>query len=131
AGIVAYASQPALSFDDPQRAQRNLNALQERASISAAALYTADGALFAKYVRPGDPDPPPRQPTHLTPGQPHIEGERVLLLRYVTQAGERLGSIYLRAEFDSGRRIRDYLHVLAAVMVIGLLAALFVSSWMQ
>jgi PAS domain S-box-containing protein len=131
AGIVGFAAQPALSFDDHDRAQRQLQALQARESIGAAALYTADGAMFAQYARPGHPSPPPRQPTHLVVNQPHIEGERVLLLRTVEQAGEILGTLYLRAEYDSGRRIRAYLNVLGAVMIIGLLAALFVSSWLQ
>src|SRR5688572_20116148 len=40
AGIVAFAVQPALSFDDHARAERNLSSLQARDSISAAALYT-------------------------------------------------------------------------------------------
>jgi PAS domain S-box-containing protein len=131
AGIVGYAAQPALSFDDPDRAQRNLQAFQERQSISAAALYTAEGALFAQYVRPGHAAPPPRQPRHLELNVPYVDGERVLLLRPVVQAGETLGTIYLRAEYDSGGRVRAYLDVLSAVMVIGLLAALFVSSWLQ
>src|SRR5690349_10540032 len=40
AGIVAFAVQPALSFNDHARAERNLSSLQARESISAAALYT-------------------------------------------------------------------------------------------
>jgi PAS domain S-box-containing protein len=131
AGIVGFAAQPALSFDDRDRATRNLRALQERASVSAAALYTAEGVLFAQYVRPGHATPPPRQPTHLVLNQPHIDGGRVLLLRTVEQGGEVLGTIYMRAEHDSGRRVRAYLDVLSAVMIIGLLAALFVSSWLH
>ncbi len=47
------------------------------------------------------------------------------------QAGETLGTIYLRAEYDVGGRVRAYLNMLGAVMIIGLLAALFVSSWLQ
>jgi PAS domain S-box-containing protein len=131
AGIVAFAVQPALSFNDHERAARNLSSLQARDSISAAALYTPDGALFAQYVRPGHADPPPRPPRHLELDRPYIEGERVLMLRPVVQAGETLGTIYLRAEYDIGGRVRAYLNILGAVMIIGLLAALFASSWLQ
>src|SRR5690349_24738465 len=60
AGIVAFAVQPALSFNDHARAERNLSALQARESISAAALYTPEGDLFAQYVRPGHAEAPPR-----------------------------------------------------------------------
>jgi PAS domain S-box-containing protein len=131
AGIVAFAVQPAMSFDDHARAERNLSALQARESISAAALYNPDGTLFAQYVRPGHAEPPPRPPRNLVLDRPYIDGERVLLMRPVIQSGERLGTIYLRAEYDVGGRVRAYLNVLGAVMIIGLLAALFASSWLQ
>src|SRR5688572_2166272 len=131
AGIAAFAVQPALSFNDHARAERNLSALQARESISTAALYTPDGTLFAKYVRQGHADPPPRPPRHLELDVPYIDGERVLLLRPVIQSGETLGTIYLRAEYDIGGRVRAHLNILGAVMIIGLLAALFASSWLQ
>jgi PAS domain-containing protein len=131
AGIVAFAVQPALSFNDHDRAERNLSSLQARESISAAALYTPDGALFAQYVRQGHAPPPARPPGDLEFDMPRIDGERVLLLRPVIQNGETLGSIYLRAEYDIGERVRAYLNILGAVMIIGLLAALFASSWLH
>ena len=90
AGIVAFAVQPALSFNDHTRAERNLSSLQARESISAAALYTSDGTLFARYVRAGHADPPPRPPRNLELNRPHIDGERVLLLHPVIQNGETL-----------------------------------------
>ncbi|MDF3021040.1 MAG: putative histidine kinase, hybrid [Steroidobacteraceae bacterium] len=131
AGIVAFAVQPALSFDDHARAERNLSSLQARDSISAAALYTPEGELFARYVRPGHAEPPPRPPRNLELDRPYIDGERVLILRPVIQSGETLGTIYLRAEYDIGGRVRAHLNILGAVMIIGLLAALFASSWLQ
>src|SRR5213592_1602903 len=53
AAILALGVTPALSFNDLGLAQRSLNALQARESIHAAALYSADGSLFAQYVRSG------------------------------------------------------------------------------
>jgi PAS domain S-box-containing protein len=131
AGIVAFAVQPALSFNDHARAERNLSALQARESISAAALYTPEGDLFAQYVRPGHAEAPPRPPRQLQLDEPYVDGERVLLLRPVVQSGETLGTIYLRAEYDVGGRVRAYLNILGAATIIGLLAALFASSWLQ
>src|SRR6476659_4023571 len=61
--ILSLAVQPALSFNDREGARRNLSALQARASIHAAALYGADGMLFAQYVRPAEPAPPSRVPS--------------------------------------------------------------------
>ena len=127
--ILSLAVQPALSFNDREGAQRNLDALQARASIRAAALYAADGTLFARYFREGELAPPTRVPA-IAPGV-HIDGGRVQLVRKVVQGGETLGTIYLRAQYDVSGRVRAYLSVLGAVMVIGLIAALLASSWLQ
>ena len=69
------------------------------AASCTAALYTPDGTLFAKYVRPGHAEPPPRPPRHLELDVPYIDGERVLLLDDLiatggtaTAAGQLLGS---------------------------------------
>ena len=55
AAILALAVTPALSFNDREYAQRSLDALQARESIHAAALYAADGSLFAQYARADQP----------------------------------------------------------------------------
>src|SRR4051812_25250054 len=127
--ILSLAVQPALSFNDREGAQRNLNALQARASIRAAALYDADGELFTQYVRPGEAAAPTRVP-ELAPGL-HIDGGSVQLVRAVALENEALGTIYLRARYDVSGRVRAYLSVLGAVMVIGLIAALLASSWLH
>jgi PAS domain S-box-containing protein len=129
AAILSLSVQAALSFDDRENAQRNLNALQARASIGAVGLYAADGTLFARYVRPGEAAPPAQMPP-LAQGV-HIDGGRVQLMRAVVQGGEYLGTIYLRAQYDVSGRVRAYLSVLGAVMIIGLIAALLASSWLQ
>jgi PAS domain S-box-containing protein len=129
AAILSLAVQPALSFNDREGAQRNLNAMQARASIHAAALYDAEGALFTQYVRPGERSAPAQVPV-LAPGV-HIDGGNVQLVRRVVQGGEQLGTIYLRAHYDVSGRVRAYLSVLGAVMVIGLIAALLASSWLH
>jgi PAS domain S-box-containing protein len=129
AAILSLAVQPALSFEDLQGAQRNLNALQARDSILAAALYKADGALFAAYTKPSEGPAPARTP-ELAPGIYIGEG-RVELVKRVDQGSETLGTIYLRADYDISDRVRAYLSVLAGVMLIGLIAALLASSWLQ
>ncbi|MEO8062126.1 MAG: ATP-binding protein [Pseudomonadota bacterium] len=129
AAILSLSLQPTLSFNDLEGAQRSLNALQARESIHAAALYSADGTVFAQYVRPGETPAPARLP-RLKPGS-HIDGGRVEHVQTVTQGSEQLGTIYLRAQYDVHGRVRAYLSVLGAVMFIGLIAALLASSWLQ
>ena len=55
AEILGKTSAAALEFDDPKTALENLALLQVRPAISAAAIYTAKGGLFATYVRNGEP----------------------------------------------------------------------------
>src|SRR6185295_14484995 len=50
ADILGRASAPALAFDDPRAARENLSLLKARPQISAAAIYTAKGSLFASYA---------------------------------------------------------------------------------
>src|SRR4051794_2872174 len=58
AEILASSVAPSLVFSDPKSAQEYLNALRANPEISAAALYTADGAPFASYARTDRPAQP-------------------------------------------------------------------------
>ena len=129
AAILSLAVQPALSFQDVEGAQRNLNALQARESIQAAALYAADGTLFAAYTR-AEGIPLPTRAPQLTE-TPRIDGGRVEFAEPVIQGSETLGVIYLQAQYDVSGRVRAYLSVVASVMIVGLIAALLASSWLQ
>jgi PAS domain S-box-containing protein len=129
ASIISLAVQPALSFNDREGAQRTLNALQARGSIEAAGLYTPDGGLFVQYSRPGEPATPLRMPSAAP--EVTLDGGRIELVRGIIQGSELLGAIYLRAQYDVAGRVRAYLSVLGAVMVIGLIAALLAGAWLQ
>jgi PAS domain S-box-containing protein len=129
--ILALSLMPYLSFNDHDGARQHLSALQARESIRAAALYGSDGSLFAEYARAGQPAPPAQRPAQLPADGVFIDGERVLVTKRVAQGGELLGTIYLRAQYDLSGRVRAYLSVLGAVMIIGLIAALLASSWLH
>ena len=84
----------------------------------------ADGSLFAQYTRAGQPPPPPAVPPLLPRDGVHIDGERVLVMK-TGGPGRRGARHYLPARPVRRRgRVRAYLNVLGAVMVIGLIAAL-------
>ena len=131
AAILALGVTPALSFNDREYAQRSLDALQARDSIHVAALYAADGSLFAQYARADQPGPPATRPRIPGGGGLHIDGEHVLVMKPVIQGNETLGTIYLSAQYDLSGRVSAYLNVLGAVMIIGLIAALLASSWLH
>jgi signal transduction histidine kinase len=120
AEIVARASVPALEFNDPKAAAENLAVLKARPGILSAAIYNARGKLFAHYDRGGGPAS--------APGLPEADGTRIdrhegVIFRRVVDNGEILGTVYLRAEFALLERLRDYLGILAAVMVASMLVA--------
>ena len=62
ATILAVSVAPALEFDDPEVAQRNLEAMRIRSRVLIAALYAADGKLYAAYTRSGSGLAPPPAP---------------------------------------------------------------------
>lgn len=127
--ILALSTAPALAFDDHQAAAQNLEALQARPSVRAAALYSADGYLFESYTQRGAQHAPATVPGGI--GGVHIDGELVELLQPIVQNGEKLGTIYLRARYDVLGRVQAYVNILAVVMCISLTVALLLSSWLQ
>ena len=97
ADILGLASAPALSFDDPESAQQNLALLRIRPKISAGAIYTPDGTLFATYVRDGADFQFPAAPG---PEGYRIEGAQLVLVRKINAPEGVVGSVYLRARYE-------------------------------
>src|SRR3954452_13247977 len=56
--ILATSTAAALISGDRAIANRNVNAMSWRPTVLTAALYTADGRLFASFMRPGETTPP-------------------------------------------------------------------------
>jgi two-component system, sensor histidine kinase len=129
ASILALATAPALAFDDPNAAERSLGALRAHAAVLAAALYTPDGSLYASYVKLGQPAPPAKLSSF--PDSMGLWIEEMRVTQRVTQNGESLGTIYLRARFDFLPRILTYLAIILLVTVLGGIASLMLSTPLQ
>ncbi len=129
ADVLARASAPALSFDDRKTAETDLSVMRVRPRVLAAALYTPDGRLFATYERPDANVPQfPERPG----AEGHvIEGGQLVLFRRVVENGEPIGTVYLRALYEPWSRLKDYLSLLAIVMVASLAVAAVLSGWLQ
>jgi hypothetical protein len=97
ASVLAVSTAPALAFNDREAAARHLAALGTRPSIMAAALYSADGNLFAQFVRHRQLPPPPRPPGGVDSAQ--VVGERVELTKPIRFNNETLGTLYVRARY--------------------------------
>src|SRR5690606_30761266 len=56
--LLGHMTEPALTFDDQQLAEQNLNMLRFHPKVNAALIYDADGNLFASYNPVGELSPP-------------------------------------------------------------------------
>jgi signal transduction histidine kinase/CheY-like chemotaxis protein len=103
--------------------------MRVRPRVVAAASYTKDGELFATYNKPGFESIP--FPAHPEADGYRVEGDQLLIYRRVVENGESLGTVYLRALYRPWDRLRDYLTILAVVMVASLAVAALFSGWLQ
>ncbi len=129
ADILALSTAPAVAFDDRAVAQRNLTAMQARPAIRVAALYGMDGKLYAYYSRPGQAPPPAGLP--LARAGAMVSGNQIQFAQPIVQNGERLGTIYLVANYDFAARLRAYLGIFALVILLGMIVALVWSMALQ
>ena len=129
ADILARANAPALAFDDPKAASENLAVMRARPSILSAALYKPSGALFASYRKPDLRD-------GAVPLRPDKEGVRIggneiEVFQPVVENQERLGSVYLRADYRLQERLVDYFAILIAVFLAAFAVAVLMSAVLQ
>ena len=127
--ILGRASAPALQFLDPASADAYLRLLEARPQITAAAIYSANGKLFAGYLRKGSA----ATEFPVLPGitGPRLEGNTVELFTRIVENGEILGTVFVRANYDFEARLAGYLQILGGVMVLSMLVALLVVTRLQ
>lgn len=129
AEIVGSNSVSALTFNDPQSAVNTLAALRSVPDIVSAGIVTPDGHLFARYARnPGlQISNPANMPTRV---QVYTFREDELLLRQpINFQGSQLGTVYIRSDLNQrSARLRRYVGIAAAILLLSLLAALLVSA---
>jgi signal transduction histidine kinase/ActR/RegA family two-component response regulator len=128
AEILARTTAPAVAFNDAASAEATLAMMSMRPMIAAAAVYTADGSLFATYRKEGDRTPFPR---NARPRGPVVRDGALTLLHPIVENDQLLGTVYLRANYELAGRVVDYLLILGAVMLGSLVVAALVSLWLQ
>lgn len=129
AEIIGKTSAPALSFDDPKTARENLSVLQLRPLVTGAAIYTADGNLFADYTTAAGV--PRVLPSGTDRNGYRIEGDQLSILHEVRQNGQLLGVVYLRAGYELWNRLLGYLVIVGLSILASLAVTLAVSAWLQ
>ena len=127
--VVAENSTAALAILNRDDATAVLAAFRAEARIGAAALYDADGKLFAKY--------PQARPDRDFPGRPEADGDRFISSQLVVYEpvlleGRRLGTLYLRSDLGSiYQRLQVYAGLLAVLAVVSFGLAFAISERLQ
>lgn len=96
AQVIATNSTAALAFDNPDDARRVLAAIKAEPHVTAAALYSLDGKLFASY--PGDGASLPGEVPRL--GE-RFGRSRLVVAHSVVQGTNRLGTVYLKSDLGA------------------------------
>ncbi|KQV49140.1 hypothetical protein ASC95_15985 [Pelomonas sp. Root1217] len=129
ADILGQGSATALEFDDSKVATDTLGQLRGDPNINAAAIYTAGGKLFARYVNAATPGA-------ALPAEPPSAGVQVLrsnltVMLPVNGANGRLGAVYVDGRYDVAQWLRDYLLIFGFVLGGSLALGLLVSFRLQ
>jgi PAS domain S-box-containing protein len=131
--IIGINTVSALLFNDPASATQTMMALRVKPNITAAAIYTADGKLFAKYVRHDGATifQMPEQVTEKKAGYRFDEGY-LFLSQPIVSEGERVGMVYIQSDLGEMEiRMKRYASIVIGLLAISLLTAYWVSSRLQ
>lgn len=127
--IIAYNSKGALAFDDPDEGEAVLRSLLAVESMTGAALFAADGSLFAQWQRDGSSALPVSAPTWQ--GRHEFEKE-FFITQYITKRERILGTILLRSDHrERTAYLRSSLGTLAGLILLSGAFTLILSIWLQ
>jgi signal transduction histidine kinase/DNA-binding response OmpR family regulator len=127
--IVGGNSAAALTFDDRRAAVEILSRLREQPAVRGAALYDATLHVFASF----DPLGGSYVPTcaSLQAGA-RFTGESLTVTRPIVLQGETIGAACVESDFSElYERIRGYLVIFAAIMLVSSVVAFLLSARLQ
>ncbi len=128
ADILSRTAAPAVAFNDRAAATATLAMMSSRPAVEAAAIYTANGELFASYRQNGNTR---AFPDSAEPRAARVEDGGMTVFHPIVENNQRLGTVYLRAKYELADRVVDYLLILGGVMLASLAVAALVSLWLQ
>lgn len=130
AQIIGYNSVSAILFNDPQSAQRTLDALKNSTNVASAGVLTLDRHPFAQFNRDNVPvvlELPPLSAERVESYR--FGATHVILMREILSEGKPIGFVYIRADLgELDRRLKRYGLISLGVLLMSLLAALLISS---
>jgi methyl-accepting chemotaxis protein len=128
ANIITANSAAILIFDDQKLATQILSDLKVEPKITSAALYGADGSLFATC--------PTNLPASLLPKSPQLKevqahANYLALYHPVMNDRKRVGTLFIRANLSLGRHLEADGVVLMIVLIASGALGLFLSNLFQ
>jgi signal transduction histidine kinase len=130
AQIIGSNSVSAVMFDDPRSAKTTLSALQASPHVISAEVFTVDGRLFAGYQRDHEQSllSAPNIPKGQTQTYRFKDGQ-VVLTRLIVFQGKPVALVCLQSDLRAMQdRARTFALILAAVFLMSLMAAMWMSS---
>lgn len=132
--ILIQVTAGALKSNDRSAAAESLAHLKARPTVLAAAIYDQDGKLFATYSRAQANQASIRvAPASVAPGADghSIKGNAITLVKRIERNGKTLGTVYMYGEYPLAERVQGYGAILLVVMIVSLIVAMLVSTWLQ
>ncbi len=126
--LIGRASIPALQFDDPGLASKNLALLEVRPRIHSAALYDANRNIYATFK--GEQYPQKLQGKYHQDSVEIIEDE-VIVSKVIEQNGNLIGYMLLTAEYGFYNRLLAYLIILTIVGGLAFFISHLIARWLQ
>src|ERR1051325_10945398 len=122
ADLIGTNATASLEFDDPESAEKYLEALQTRPGFRGAVLYTAEGKILATYDW-SDANVF-HSPAHVADGAVW-ESDRLKLTSPIVREGKRLGTLYLESDLKDLRGRTRQVEFLTAKVALGMLLVVY------
>jgi signal transduction histidine kinase/DNA-binding response OmpR family regulator len=130
-GVVEANSRASLAFQDRSSEEETLATLRAQEPIICAAIYRADGSLFAWYSREGGGcEAPPASPGQADGAR--FEQGRLIQFSPIVLDGQRIGTVFLASNLDElSHSIRVNAGIALLLMAGALGVALLLASRLQ
>ena len=127
ADILGNRSTAALSFDNREDAEEDLNCLRANNEIVAACLFKGD-KVFARYPQSSRKQVFPQPESDTV----RFEGDNLILFREVFCKGESVGTLYLKSNLgELHQRLELYSGIIAVFILVSLAVTFALSYMMQ
>jgi signal transduction histidine kinase len=127
AAIIANQSTAVMKFGDDTTGKEVVGSLQAKPTVLSASLVTTNGSILAHYGIKENKDVLAKFPPA---GEYRFDDGHLLLTQPVILKNEQVGTLYLRTDYQRTflELLGFYAQVIAGVMVVSIILAVFLSS---